>query len=290
VQFGRFQLDILYDRPWALDAGAMFGIIPRALWEREVPTDEQHRMDMACNCPLIRTGEATILVDCGLGDKWNAKQRKIYRINDDDPHLLDNLKALGVSPEDITHMVLSHLHLDHAGWNARADESGNLVPTFPNAKYFVQKGEYDDAARTNEITRGTYFPANIEPIDEAGLWELIEGDTEIVPGVRVRVTGGHTKHHQIVTIDGGEDGTAIWMGEMMPTRYHRRLVYIMAYDLYPLETLAAKRALTREAVGAESLVLLDHDPAEPCGRLSEENGKVVWTPHPSASATAPIRS
>ena len=279
MNFGKHRIDLVSDRPWALDAGAMFGIIPRALWQRGVPTDDMHRMAMACNCPLVRTGDAVILVDNGLGDKWTEKQRKIYGINDDDPTLIDNLAALGVAPEDVTHMVLSHLHLDHAGWNTKPDGE-SLSTAFPNARHIVQKGEYEDARNPDEITRGTYFPENLDAIDAANLWEFLDGDAEIVPGVRVRVTGGHTKHHQIVTVDGGEDGTAIWMGEMMPTRHHRHLVYIMAYDLFPLETLASKRALLREAIDGECLVMLDHDPDEPIGRLSEDDGKAVWTSEP----------
>lgn len=277
MRFGPFELDLIPDRHWWLDGGTMFGIVPRALWERSVRTDERHRIRLACNCLLVRGEGLCMIVDAGLGDKWTGKERRIYRMDFDEDSLIDRMAALGVRPEDVTHVLLTHLHLDHAGWNTRVD-GGALRPTFPNARYVVQKGEYDDARDTNEFTRGTYLPENLDPIDAADLWAFLEGDAEVAPGVRVTVSGGHTKHHQMVHVDGGAEGTAVFPGEILPTRHHRRLAWCESYDLFPLETLEAKRRLIAEATAAGHLLALTHDPDHPLGRLTDGGKGLVWEP------------
>lgn len=267
MQFGDFELHLLSDGTFKLDGGAMFGIVPKPLWERERPTDEKNRIVLAANCPLIRTGKHNILIDCGMGRKWNAKQREIYAV-DPDHDLLKDLARVGLKPGDITHLVHTHLHLDHAGWNSALDENGAIVPVFVNARHIVNKRELDVAKNPNELQRGTYLRENIDPVEASTGWQLVEDEAEIVPGVSVFRTGGHTAGHLCMRIESG-DADALFIGEMMPTVSHRHLPWIMAYDSFPLETLAVKRKLIADCVTEKTLVLLDHDAQHKAVRLRE---------------------
>jgi len=274
MQFGDFQLDFCSDGTFKLDGGAMFGIVPKALWTRETPADELNRVLLRCNCPLIRTGTETILIDCGLGRKWNEKQRGLYEIKAG-PTLLDDLASKGVKPEDITMLIHTHLHLDHAGWNTQVNAQGEFEPVFVNARHFVERKELDVARRPNEMQRATYLAPNLTPLDALGAFELFEERIEIVPGVTVFRTGGHTIGHCCVRIASGEQ-KALFIGEMMPTTAHRHVPWVMAYDMYPLETLEMKRRLFQECVRDNVLVLLDHDPHAFAVRLREgEGGKLT---------------
>lgn len=274
MQFGDFEILFLNDGTFKLDAGAMFGIVPKPLWSRETPCDEKNRMPLRCNCPLIRTGKENILIDCGLGRKWNDKQKSIYAIQEDHT-LLTDLAAHGLKPEDITAIAHSHLHLDHAGWNTQFDEKGEPVPTFVNARHVVERRELDIARQPNEYQRGTYLDPNIAPIDRDGGFEIFENERDIVPGVTMFRTGGHTLGHSCVRIESGGK-KAIFFAEMMPTMAHRHLPWVMAYDMYPLEVLEEKRRLLAEAVRDDVLVMMDHDPNSFACRLREgEKGKLV---------------
>ena len=270
MQFGDFEILFLSDGTFKLDGGAMFGIVPKPLWTRETPCDEKNRIVLRCNCPLIRTGKQNILIDCGLGRKWTAKQREIYAI-EDGPTLLDDLARHGLVPGDVTVLIHTHLHLDHAGWNTRLDAKGELEPVFVNARHLVERHELDIARRPNEIQRGTYLAPNVTPLDTAGAFEIFEGGLEVVPGVTLFRTGGHTFGHSCVRIESGGK-KALFIGEMMPTTAHRHLPWVMSYDLYPLETLELKRKLFRECVRDDLLVLLDHDPNAFAVRLREADG------------------
>lgn len=273
MRFGDFEILLLNDGTFKLDGGAMFGIIPKPLWNRETPCDDKNRMVLRCNCPLIRTGKENILIDCGLGRKWNEKQRAIYEISDHHT-LLADLATHGLRPEDVTVLVHTHLHLDHAGWNTRLNEKGELEPVFVNARHLVERRELDIARRPNELQRGTYLAPNISPLDANGDFELFENKIEVVPGVTVFRTGGHTFGHCCVRIESG-GLKAIFIGEMMPTTAHRHLPWVMAYDMYPLETLEAKRSLFKEGLRDNVLMLLDHDPNAFAVRLKEgEGGKL----------------
>jgi len=274
MQFGDLQIDLLSDGTFKLDGGAMFGIVPKPLWTRERPADERNRMLLSCNCPLIRWGKEILLIDCGLGRKWNAKQREIYAI-DPRPTLIDELAALGLKPSDITILLHTHLHLDHAGWNSQLNANGELEPVFVNARHVVERRELEVARTPNEIQRGTYLAENIAPIDAQKSWDLFDDLREVIPGVSAFRTGGHTYGHCGVRIDSGGQ-KALFIGEMMPTTAHRHLPWIMAYDLYPLETLEMKRALFKEVLSANTLVLLNHDPAALAVRL-KLNGEKIET-------------
>jgi glyoxylase-like metal-dependent hydrolase (beta-lactamase superfamily II) len=270
--FGDFQIDFLTDGTFKLDGGAMFGIVPKPLWTRERQADERNRMLLSCNCPLIRTGKHNILIDCGIGRKWNEKQREIYDI-DPRPRLIDELASVGLKPADITILIHTHLHLDHAGWNTQLNAHGEAEPVFVNARHIVESRELEVARKPNEIQRGTYLSNNITPIDAERGWETYEDAHEIVPGISVFRTGGHTFGHVAVKIESGGK-RALFIGEMMPTTAHRHLPWIMAYDLYPLETLEMKRRLFKECLADNTLVLLNHDPTAFAVRLKANGDKL----------------
>jgi glyoxylase-like metal-dependent hydrolase (beta-lactamase superfamily II) len=277
MQFGDFEIHFLHDGTFKLDGGAMFGIIPKPLWTRETACDEKNRIVLRCNCPLIRTGKHNILIDCGLGRKWNEKQREIYDIHEDHT-LIGDLAKHGLKPEDITILIHTHLHLDHAGWNTRLNEKGEAVPVFTNARHLVEARELDIARRPNEIQRGTYLAHNIAPLDAIRGFEVFENQIVPVPGVTVFRTGGHTFGHCCVRIESGGK-TALFICEMMPTTAHRHLPWVMAYDMYPLETLEVKRKFFQECVRNDVLVMLDHDPNAFAVRLREgEGGKLTAIP------------
>jgi len=270
MRLGDFQIDFLHDGTWKLDGGAMFGIVPKPLWTRETPADEKNRIVLRCNCPLIRTGKENILIDCGLGRKWTDKQREIYSF-EARPVLLEELARVGLKPADITILAHSHLHLDHAGWSTQLNAKGELEPVFVNARHIVERRELDIARRPNEIQRGTYLAPNISPIDRGVGYDIFDELREIVPGVTLFRTGGHTAGHCGVRIESGGQ-TAIFIGEMMPTVAHRHLPWVMAYDLYPLETLEMKRKLFKEILAKKALVLMNHDPQHFALRLREADG------------------
>jgi glyoxylase-like metal-dependent hydrolase (beta-lactamase superfamily II) len=270
--FGDFQIDFLSDGTFKLDGGAMFGIVPKPLWTRERQADERNRMLLSCNCPLIRTGKHNILIDCGIGRKWNEKQREIYDI-EPRPRLIEELASVGLKPADITILIHTHLHLDHAGWNTQLNARGEAEPVFVNARHIVESRELEVARKPNEIQRGTYLSNNITPIDAERGWETYEDTREIIPGISVFRTGGHTFGHVAVKIESGGQ-RALFIGEMMPTTAHRHLPWIMAYDLFPLETLEMKRRLFKECLADNTLVLLNHDPTAFAVRLKANGDKL----------------
>jgi glyoxylase-like metal-dependent hydrolase (beta-lactamase superfamily II) len=272
MNLGDFEMHLLTDGTFKLDGGAMFGIVPKSLWTRERPADERNRMLLSCNCPLIRTGKHNILIDCGLGRKWNEKQRDIYAI-DERPRLIEELAGIGLKPSDITILLHTHLHLDHAGWNTQLNARGEAEPVFINARHVVERRELDVARKPNEIQRGTYLSNNITPIDNDSGWDTFDDIREIIPGVTAFRTGGHTFGHLGVRIES-RGQKALFIGEMMPTTAHRHLPWIMSYDLYPLETLEMKRALFKECLGNNTLVLLNHDPTAFAVRLKATGDKL----------------
>jgi glyoxylase-like metal-dependent hydrolase (beta-lactamase superfamily II) len=257
MKLGAFDIEPVTDGRFRLDGGAMFGVVPKILWERCCQPDEQNRISLGLNCLLIRTGRKNILVDTGLGDKEDAKFQEMFAV-ERIPTLRDSLKMQGLQPEDIHMVVNTHLHFDHAGGNT-VRENGEIVPTFPRAKYFVQRGEYEDAARANERTRASYRRENFTPVAHVDQWEFMDGETELLPGVSVVVTEGHTRHHQSIKIES-EGQTAFYLGDLIPTVSHLPLPYIMGYDLYPLQTLETKRWVLDRALNENWLLVFEHDP------------------------------
>lgn len=268
MKLGNFDIIPLTDGQFRLDGGAMFGVVPRVLWERCCPADELNRVQLGLAPLLIRAHGKNILVDTGLGSKNDDKFKKMFAV-ERKVTLLDSLSQFDLVPDDIHFVINTHLHFDHAGGNTCLDEQGQTVPAFPHAKYFVQQGEYDDAVRSNERTKVSYRRENFTPLMHCNQWEFLEGDTELLPGLSVMVTGGHTEHHQIVKIES-EGKVALYLGDLIPTVSHLPLPYIMGYDLFPLQTLESKRWLLDQAYEEEWLLVFEHDPKISMGYVKKD--------------------
>ncbi len=272
---GDLELISVCDGFFRLDGGAMFGVVPKALWEKRTPSDERNRITLAMR-PLIVRGMRTMIVDAGLGDKENEKFIDIYGV--DRARNLDHaLAEAGLTPEDIDIVLATHLHFDHAGGFTTRDATGRLRPRFPRAQYLVRRGEWEDATHPHERNRASYLFDNYVPLAEAGVLQLVDDDQTIMPGVKVRRTGGHTMHHQMVLIESGGK-TAAFVADLMPTTAHVSEAWIVGYDLYPMDTLAAKKAFLTEAVEREILVFLEHDPHIAAGYIHEQDGRRTVVP------------
>ncbi len=264
-----------------LDGGAMFGVVPKPLWEKRIPADERNRIPLAMRCLLVETPDALVLIDNGAGNKENEKFVGIYGLENESsdatlyPTILEEaIAAAGFKPDDIDIMVDTHLHFDHAGGNTHVDADGQVRLSFPRARYIVQKGEYEYAHWKNERIQASYLKHNFEPVKEAGKLELVEGDVDIVPGISVMRTPGHTPHHQSVLIRSAGE-TAIFLADVMPTSAHLPLPWIMGYDVEPLVTLESKRAIVKRAQDEEWLLIFEHDPTVAWGRIGEKDGKMA---------------
>jgi len=268
MKLGAFDICPVTDGRFRLDGGAMFGVVPKVLWEKCCAADERNRIQMGLNCLLVRAHGKNILVDTGLGGKEDAKTHDMFAV-DRTPPLHESLKDQGLAAENVHMVINTHLHFDHAGGNTVRDEEGHVVSAFPKAKYFVQRGEYEDAVRVNERTRASYRKENFTPIEHVKQWEFLEGDTELLPGVSVVVTHGHTRHHQAVKIES-EGQVALYLGDLIPTVSHLPLPYIMGYDLYPLQTLEAKRWILELAFEERWLLVFEHDPKIQMGYVKKD--------------------
>ncbi len=252
-----------------LDGGAMFGIVPKPLWSKRITADERNRIPMGMRTMLIEHEIGLILVDCGAGNKEDDKFYSIYGIEpagrEGFTAVEAGITAAGHSVNDVKLVINTHLHFDHAGGNTTRDAQGVVRPSFPNARYVVQQGEYHYATHTNERTAGSYFDHNFVPIAEAGLFDFVDGDVEIVPGVHLRRTPGHVPHHQSVVLAG--DVPAIFLADVIPTAHHLPLAWIMGYDVEPLLTLESKRQLLTRAVADEWTLVFEHDAHTAMGRV-----------------------
>lgn len=267
---GDLELISLTDGCFRLDGGSTFGTVPKALWEKKTPVDARNRVTLAMR-PLIVRGARTMIIDAGLGDKEPETFHEIYGV--DRARSLDRtMAAAGISPEEIDIVVASHLHFDHAGGFTYRDAGGRIRPAFPRAQYVVRRGEWEDATHPHERSRAAYLADNYVPLAEAGVLQLVDDDATVMPGVRVRRTGGHTVHHQMVLIES-MGKTAAYVADMIPTTAHVAAVWIAAYDLYPMDTLSAKKQFAKEAMEKDILVFFAHDPAIAAGYIREQEGK-----------------
>ena len=259
---GRWTIHALQAGGQKLDGGAMFGVVPKPLWERRIPADERNRIQLGMRCLLIEHDAGPILIDTGSGNKENDKFHDIYGIENAGrtgrTMLEDALSEAGFSTDDVRIVISSHLHFDHAGGNSYRDAAGVIRPTFPKARYIIQRGEYEYATHTNERTAASYFPNNFVPVRDAGLIDFVDGEREIVPGVRVIPTPGHVPYHQGVLIES-EGERAFYLADLAPTQAHLPLPWIMGYDVEPLVTLETKRRILARAVAEEWLVVFEHD-------------------------------
>ena len=276
-RLGSLDLHILSDGTYYQEAGAVFGIVPRAMWERQIgDMDDQYRMPLGLNSLLVRSHGKLILIETGVGDKDGARRQASPA---EQGNLLSALEALGVRPEEIDTVVNTHLHADHCGWNTRQTEDERLVPTFPNARYLIQRGEWEAATHPNERTRATYLAENLLPLEEAGALELIDGEYSITPEVTIISTHGHTEDHaSIVLTSGGE--TAIYIGDIVQHHVQlERTAWVSAFDLLPLVSMETKKRIVERAIRERALVVSVHSPFPGLGRLTRsEDGKRHWEP------------
>ncbi|WP_287370484.1 MBL fold metallo-hydrolase [Oceanithermus sp.] len=263
-KIGGFEVYFLEDARFRLDGGAMFGVVPKPLWSRVTQSDAHNRIPLAIRPMLVRAGERWVLIETGMDDKQGEKHRKIYGI-EAAGRLLEQLGVLGLEPGDIDLVINTHLHFDHAGLNT-ISRDGRIVPLFTNARYLVQKQELHDATHVHERNRASYLPENIEPVHDAGLFEEVEGEAEVLPGLTVFPLPGHTLGQQGVRLHS-EGETLVYTADLMPTLAHAPLAYIMAYDLYPVTTLEVRKAFYPVWVEEEAYLATPHDPGHPLGRL-----------------------
>ena len=277
LTLGNYRVEIVQDTEFRLDGGAMFGVVPRKLWAKECPPDDDNRIRMNMNCVFIDTGVEKILIETGIGDKWTTKQQSMYGIDRVRP-LAETLKSrTGVSADEITIVVNTHLHFDHAGGNTSLNTEGKPVAAFPNARYFVSRAELEHAGSPTERDRASYLLENWQPLVESGQLEAKDSDYEVVPGLTMQTIAGHNRSMQCWRLE--RDGKTIFgFADLVPMRAHVRLPWIMGYDLYPIETLDAKKRLIPQAARENWICMFYHDPDEPLCRLQQ--GEKEFSPIP----------
>jgi glyoxylase-like metal-dependent hydrolase (beta-lactamase superfamily II) len=277
MQFGDYRVEIIPDTEFRLDGGAMFGVVPRNLWSRLCPPDDQNRIRMNMNCVFIDTGQDKILIETGIGDKWTPKLQTMYGIQREHT-LTETLKArTGCGPDEISIVVNTHLHFDHCGGNTTKTNSDAVVPTFSNARYLVSKAELDHATHPGERDRASYLPENWEPLRQSGQLETSDADYEVAPGLRMETHPGHNRSMQCWRLER-EGRTIFGFADLVPMRPHLRLPWIMGYDLYPVETLESKKRLFPNAIREDWMCLFYHDPDQPLCRLVEGESGVEARP------------
>jgi glyoxylase-like metal-dependent hydrolase (beta-lactamase superfamily II) len=258
-----------------LDGGAMHGVVPKTLWSKLVSCDALNRCEYSTRCLLVEVGGRRILVETGNGDKFPPKLKDIYGI-DHDRAVADALRDAGLSPDDIDTVIMTHLHFDHSGGTTRRMPSGALEPVFKRARHVVQRREWEDATHPHERNRASYLQENVGPLGEAKLLQLVDGEVEIAPGVRVLPTPGHTAGHQSVLIGPADGPKALFLGDVVPTAVHVRLPWVMSYDLEPARTVETKRSLLARALAEDWLLVWGHDRDHVAGRLGvDKDGAFV---------------
>jgi glyoxylase-like metal-dependent hydrolase (beta-lactamase superfamily II) len=271
MSLGDFELSVFSDGVYPLDGGAFFGVVPKVMWSKKVVADEKNFIMAGLNSLLVRTGKHNVLIETGAGNKLPEKMVKIYG---QPAKLLENLASGGISPDQIEIVINTHLHFDHCGWNT-VRKGDRAVATFPKAKYYVQEGEWQHAQEQHVRDAVSYISDNYHPLIESGQMELLGGDREIVPGVSVRVFPGHTAHMQAVVVTSGGK-TACYISDLIPTTAHLDLTWLMAFDLYPLETINSKRRYYAQALPEKWLTVFTHDDAVPWAYVEQEGaGKLV---------------
>ncbi len=295
LRVGRLRCHLLEGGLQRLDGGAMFGVVPKPLWEKKITPDERNRIPLAMRCLLIEHDDGLVLIDTGLGNKESEKFLQIYGVENTGKsgptQLEDALADAGYKPADVKTVINTHLHFDHAGGNTfiesisldnpptraalSAAKGQPALLSFPNATYVVQKGELDYALHTNERTAASYLPHNFEPVATAGRWRLVDGEAEVLPGIRVWPTPGHVPFHQSVLVSNGGE-TACFLADVMPTTAHVPLPWIMGYDVEPLRTLESKRKLVARAFQESWTLVFEHDPEQGLGRVIQDGKSFIY--------------
>lgn len=267
LKIGPYEVHPVPTGLFGLDGGAMFGTVPKVLWERSNPADDKNRIAMEARGMLLKSPGCNILIDCGnggdfiakYGEKLGTKFAEMYGIDDGGPSLKKSLAAQGLKPEDIHHVILTHLHFDHAG-GGTTEIGGKVAATFPNAKYYVQKNNLETAKEPNLRERASYYPANYQPLLDAGKLTLLDGPAEnILPGISLWVSNGHTRGQQIVRVSDGSQ-TLLYCGDVVPTSSHVRTAWLMGYDLHPLELMEEKKKFLGPAADGNWYLFFEHDP------------------------------
>lgn len=282
MHIGPYTVECLETGEFALDGGAMFGIVPRPLWEKKIPVDARNRIDMRLRCVLLRgtvRGQPkNILIDTGMGTKWSAKSGEIYRLDHSRYELVGQLAARGLTPDDITDVILTHLHFDHAGGATQWDGTGTPRPTFPRATYYVQQQHLAWAHQPTEKDRGSFIPADFEPLLAAKQLTTIDGPIELFPGIRMRLTHGHTTALQMPVISDGVT-TVCFCADLIPTSLHVHVPWVMAYDIRPLGTIAEKQSLLAIASAEQWTLVFEHCPLRATSQvISTEKGYALRSP------------
>lgn len=268
---GDLRLTSVNDGLLRLDGGAMFGVVPKPLWERKAPPDARNRILLGMRPLVVEAGWGRMIIDCGAGDKMDAKSADIFAL-DRRRHLDHALADAGLSAGSFDYVLPTHLHFDHFGGATMREGDGALKPRFPNATYFIRRAEWEDATHPHDRNRASYLPDDFLPLEKAAVIGFYDADQEIQPGVRVVRTGGHTGQHQVVYLESGGK-TAVFTADLIPTTAHIQDPWIMGYDLFPMETLAFKKRFIRDAIEREVLVFFEHDPHVAAGYIREKDGK-----------------
>lgn len=274
ISLGQFTIYGLRDGFFYLDGGSMFGVVPKVLWEKIYSPDDKNRIKMGLNSLLIQTHQALILVETGIGPELDPKLSQFYSV-EQNPGLLGELESLGIRAEDIDIVINTHLHFDHCGGNTHRDEKGEFVPTFPRARYVIQKGEWDYALHPCYRDKPSYMTKNFVPLEKHGCLQLVEGDKEVIQGVEVVLASGHTSCHQCVKI-ASQGNVLFFLGDMVPMSGHVGLSYIMSYDLFPLDTLENKVRYFEQAMLEDWTVAFVHDPELFFGKIGKKREKYVF--------------
>ncbi len=274
ISLGKFEIYGLRDGFFFQDGGAMFGVVPKTLWEKKFPADEKNRIKLALNSILIKTAKELILVETGIGDDLNPKFYDYYSV-ERKPGLVLSLEKLGYQAEDIDLVVNTHLHFDHCGGNTLKNEKGEDAPTFPKARYIIQKGEWEYALHPSERDKASYLEHNFLPLEKHGLLQLVDGNKEISEGIEVIVVPGHTPRHQCLKVSAGGK-VFFFMGDLVPTSAHVGLSYIMSYDLSPQQTFENKRKYFDQAIEEDWILAFNHDPEHFFGKVKKVNNKYTF--------------
>ena len=271
ISVGDFELTAVSDGTYVADGGAFFGVVPKVLWQRKVQADDLNRITVSCNSVLVRTGKHNVLIETGIGNKLAEKTKSFFLPQE---KLLESLHAAGAAPEDIDVVINSHLHFDHCGWNT-VYRNGTAVATFPKAKYFAPKGEWEHGSLQLERDRVSYISDNYDPLIRSGQMTLLEGNHDILPGISVAVYPGHTRSMWAILLRSAGK-TACYISDLIPTSWHLEPTWVMAYDLFPLETIENRKKYYAQALPGEWLTMFTHDPNVPWAYIQRDANKLVF--------------
>jgi glyoxylase-like metal-dependent hydrolase (beta-lactamase superfamily II) len=274
MKMGEYEIQAVESGFFGLDGGAMFGVVPKVLWEKTNPADASNRILMALRCLLIQGHDRTFLVDTGIGERWSDKQKSMYAIDHSQFTLESSLEKLGVHREDVTDVIFTHLHFDHVGGATRMGREGASELTFPNARHYIQEKNLAHAHAPSDKDRASFLEHTLSPVLKSDRLVTLTGPEELSPGVSIWVTEGHTPGQQLVKVKSGRE-TLLFCGDTIPTASHIPLPYIMGYDLFPMTTLEEKKVILESAVQEQWTLAFVHDPKIAACRVEKANGKFM---------------